>query len=63
MTGEEGRESPVRTGDPAPTRPDTWHGSTRRMRSVELVLDADVLIGALDSNDPHHARARALFNA
>jgi predicted nucleic acid-binding protein len=28
---------------------------------VRLVLDADVLIGALDRNDPHHHRARALF--
>jgi predicted nucleic acid-binding protein len=28
---------------------------------VRLLLDADVLIGALDGNDPHHPRARALF--
>lgn len=28
---------------------------------MRLVLDADVLIGALDRNDPHHHRARALF--
>jgi predicted nucleic acid-binding protein len=28
---------------------------------VRLLLDADVLIGALDRNHPHHARARALF--
>jgi predicted nucleic acid-binding protein len=28
---------------------------------VRLLLDADVLIGALDRNDPHHRRARALF--
>jgi predicted nucleic acid-binding protein len=28
---------------------------------VKLLIDADVLIGALDRNDPHHARARALF--
>jgi predicted nucleic acid-binding protein len=28
---------------------------------VKLVLDADVLIGALDGSDPHHAQARALF--
>lgn len=28
---------------------------------MRLLLDADVLIGALDRNDPHHARARALF--
>jgi predicted nucleic acid-binding protein len=28
---------------------------------VRLVLDADVLIGALDGSDPHHAGARALF--
>lgn len=28
---------------------------------MKLVLDADVLIGALDGSDPHHARARALF--
>jgi predicted nucleic acid-binding protein len=27
-----------------------------------LVLDADVLIGALDSSDPHHTEARALFS-
>lgn len=25
------------------------------------VLDADVLIGALDGSDPHHSRARELF--
>jgi predicted nucleic acid-binding protein len=28
---------------------------------VRVVLDADVLIGALDGSDPHHAQARALF--
>jgi predicted nucleic acid-binding protein len=28
---------------------------------VRLVLDADVVIGALDGNDPHHAQARRLF--
>jgi len=28
---------------------------------VKVVLDADVLIGALDGNDPHHHRARTLF--
>lgn len=28
---------------------------------MTLVLDADVLIGALDSSDPHHSHARALF--
>lgn len=28
---------------------------------MKLVLDADVLIGALDRNDRHHRRARALF--
>jgi predicted nucleic acid-binding protein len=28
---------------------------------VRLLLDADVLIGALDRNDPHHPRARAQF--
>jgi len=28
---------------------------------VRLLLDADVLVGALDRNDPHHRRARALF--
>jgi len=28
---------------------------------LRLVLDADVLISALDSSDPHHAQARALF--
>lgn len=28
---------------------------------MKLFLDADVLIGALDHNDPHHPRARALF--
>jgi predicted nucleic acid-binding protein len=30
---------------------------------VRLLLDADVLIGALDRNDPHHHRARTLFTA
>jgi len=30
---------------------------------VKLVLDADVLIGALDGSDAHHSRARALFTA
>ena len=28
---------------------------------MRVVLDADVLIGALDGSDPHHAEARALF--
>jgi predicted nucleic acid-binding protein len=28
---------------------------------VNVVLDADILIGALDGNDPHHAPARTLF--
>lgn len=28
---------------------------------MRLVLDADVLIGALDGSDPRHARTRALF--
>jgi predicted nucleic acid-binding protein len=28
---------------------------------LKLVLDADVLIGALDGADPHHRQARALF--
>ena len=28
---------------------------------MKLLLDADVLIGALDGNDRHHRRARALF--
>jgi predicted nucleic acid-binding protein len=28
---------------------------------LRFVVDADVLIGALDATDPHHARARALF--
>jgi predicted nucleic acid-binding protein len=28
---------------------------------VRVILDADVLIGALDGSDPHHADARALF--
>ena len=28
---------------------------------MNVVLDADVLIGALDGNDPHHSRARTLF--
>lgn len=28
---------------------------------MKLLLDADVLIGALDGSDPHHQRARALF--
>ena len=29
---------------------------------VKLVLDADVLIGALDGHDLHHSAARALFS-
>jgi predicted nucleic acid-binding protein len=28
---------------------------------VRVVLDADVVIGALDGSDPHHEQARALF--
>ena len=28
---------------------------------MRLLLDADVLIGALDRNEPHHGRARTLF--
>ena len=28
---------------------------------MRVVLDADVLIGALDGNDPHHTRTRVLF--
>jgi predicted nucleic acid-binding protein len=28
---------------------------------VRVVLDADILIGALDGNDPQHTRARTLF--
>jgi predicted nucleic acid-binding protein len=28
---------------------------------VRVVLDADVLVGALDGSDPHHAEARVLF--
>ncbi len=30
---------------------------------MKVVLDADVVIGALDGSDPHHARARSLFRA
>lgn len=30
---------------------------------MRVVLDADVLIGALDGNDPHHARARTGFRS
>jgi predicted nucleic acid-binding protein len=30
---------------------------------VRLVLDADIVIGALDGSDPHHPRARTLFRA
>lgn len=30
---------------------------------MKLVLDADVLIGALDGSDPHHSQARVLFTA
>ena len=29
---------------------------------MRIVLDADVLIGALDGSDPHHAQARRLFS-
>lgn len=29
---------------------------------MKVVVDADVLIGALDGSDPHHAQARALFS-
>jgi predicted nucleic acid-binding protein len=29
---------------------------------LKVVLDADVLIGALDGSDPHHSRSRQLFN-
>lgn len=28
---------------------------------MRVVLDADVVIGALDENDPHHTEARTLF--
>lgn len=28
---------------------------------MKLILDADALIGALDENDAHHARAKELF--
>ncbi len=28
---------------------------------MRVVLDADVLVGALDGSDPHHAQARSLF--
>ena len=30
---------------------------------MKLVLDADLLIGALDGSDRHHKEARALFTA
>jgi predicted nucleic acid-binding protein len=30
---------------------------------VRLVLDADIVIGALDGSDPQHRRARTLFRA
>jgi len=30
---------------------------------VRVVLGADVLIGALDRNDPHHGHARTLFRS
>jgi predicted nucleic acid-binding protein len=30
---------------------------------VRVVLDADVLIGALDANDHHHRRTRTLFRS
>lgn len=30
---------------------------------MRVVLDADVLIGALDGNDPHHREARTFFHA
>jgi predicted nucleic acid-binding protein len=28
---------------------------------VRVVLDADIVVGALDGSDPHHAQARSLF--
>lgn len=30
---------------------------------MTVVLDADVLVGALDASDPHHRAARTLFTA
>lgn len=30
---------------------------------MRVVLDADVLIGALDADDPHHSRTRTLFRS
>ena len=30
---------------------------------MRIILDADVVIGALDSNDPHHRQARTLFRS
>ena len=30
---------------------------------MNVVLDADVLIGALDGNDPHHSRSRTLLRS
>ena len=30
---------------------------------MKVVLDADILIGALDGSDPHHSRSRRLFNS
>ena len=29
---------------------------------MKVVLDADILIGALDGSDPHHSRSRQLFS-
>lgn len=29
---------------------------------MKVVLDADILIGALDGSDPHYSRSRQLFN-
>ena len=30
--------------------------------ALKVVLDADILIGALDGSDPHHSRSRQLFS-
>jgi len=54
--------SRARSGlSPASIPPTTSPARRRRRRAVTVVLDADVLIGALDGATAHHATARTLF--